>query len=561
MANFVSKYTGAQHDEAVRLTGELNGKVATLSEEKVDKNGVDQVTKDNAEFVQPRPSVNLFNKETMVTLGTWFKWSGGTGAGATVELDSNQWTGAYAAIEIPIYQSGNIAIQMGSGTEQEVKMYSYYFTDENNVATESYGIGVQVAITNGYVLSAPNGAKKLLLALSHYDYNLQAGQELMINYGADVLPWEPYGKRYALDGVDIEDERIAAATSIVGKTSNEVTLMLPEQYALVVGDTFELFYKGIINAVNPDIFDIKITCDKGNAYTKRYVWTPTAEDVGSHVLTAELYGINHNLLHKKSVTLVVKAKASSPAAPLNILCLGDSVTAAGVWPVEFHRRLTASNGTPAGDGMTNINFIGSVASNGVKFEGHGGWSITSYTTSNNGENPFWNAATGQLDFGSYLAKVGASGLDYVYLLIGWNDVAKNREAYLTALNDFIWRMQNEYPSVKVVLLGLQLPARDGLGENYGANGVYADYYGLMQYVFDHEKRNDEMKFRFPMHVSTVSIAGQFDTENNMPTSTRTVNARSTITETYQNNGLHPAEAGYKQIADAVYRDMTHKLQN
>ena len=33
MANFVSKYTGAQHDEAVRLTGELNGKVATLSEE------------------------------------------------------------------------------------------------------------------------------------------------------------------------------------------------------------------------------------------------------------------------------------------------------------------------------------------------------------------------------------------------------------------------------------------------------------------------------------------------------------------------------------------------
>lgn len=33
MANFVSKYTGAQHDEAVRLTGELNGKVAALSEE------------------------------------------------------------------------------------------------------------------------------------------------------------------------------------------------------------------------------------------------------------------------------------------------------------------------------------------------------------------------------------------------------------------------------------------------------------------------------------------------------------------------------------------------
>lgn len=33
MANFVSKYSGAEHDEAVRLTGELNGKVTKLSEE------------------------------------------------------------------------------------------------------------------------------------------------------------------------------------------------------------------------------------------------------------------------------------------------------------------------------------------------------------------------------------------------------------------------------------------------------------------------------------------------------------------------------------------------
>ncbi len=39
MANFVSKYTGAEHDEAVRLTGELNGKVSTLSEEIAELNG------------------------------------------------------------------------------------------------------------------------------------------------------------------------------------------------------------------------------------------------------------------------------------------------------------------------------------------------------------------------------------------------------------------------------------------------------------------------------------------------------------------------------------------
>lgn len=39
MANFVSKYSGAQHDEAVRLTGELDGKVTKLSEEMAKKVG------------------------------------------------------------------------------------------------------------------------------------------------------------------------------------------------------------------------------------------------------------------------------------------------------------------------------------------------------------------------------------------------------------------------------------------------------------------------------------------------------------------------------------------
>lgn len=34
MANFVSKHTGAQIDAAVDKTGELEGKVAALSEEK-----------------------------------------------------------------------------------------------------------------------------------------------------------------------------------------------------------------------------------------------------------------------------------------------------------------------------------------------------------------------------------------------------------------------------------------------------------------------------------------------------------------------------------------------
>jgi hypothetical protein len=63
------------------------------------------------------------------------------------------------------------------------------------------------------------------------------------------------------------------------------------------------------------------------------------------------------------------------------------------------------------------------------------------------------------------------------------------------------------------------------------------------------------------NVSFINIASQFDTEHGMPMGTRKVNVRSDVDETYGTNGLHPANSGYMQIADAVYRDLTYKLVN
>lgn len=533
-------------------------KIGELYEEKIDKNGVDQVTKDNADFIGKAPGANLFNKDTMVTVASWFVFESGTsGEGAKVVLASNQYTGQYAAIEIPITNSGDITIKMGGN----VSLYAYYFVDDNNITTEVYATAIGASIADGYTVTAPDGAKKLLLSLLKYEQQLGYGNELMVNYGAEALEWEAYTERYVLTGVDVDDPRTIAMSSIVGNENNIVYIHMAEEYALVVGDTFELFYKGIISAANPDIFDIRIICDKGNAFTKRYIWTPTDDDIGAHNLTVELYGINHNLLHKKTVKLVVKGKASSPSSPINVLCVGDSLTAQGIWPAEVHRRLTASMGTPAGDGLSNINFVGSMDVDGVGYEGHAGWSITSYTTAKNGENPFWDAGNGKLDFAKYAAGIGASSIDYLYLLIGWNDADKTQDVFKTAMHEFIMRVRLSYPNVKVVLMGLEIPARDGLGENYGAKGAYADYHGLMQFVFNHWKWINDFKGTFTNTVSTLNIAGQFDTEHNMPTATRPVNARNAEIETYQNNGVHPANAGYMQIADAVYRDLTHKLQS
>ena len=62
-----------------------------------------------------------------------------------------------------------------------------------------------------------------------------------------------------------------------------------------------------------------------------------------------------------------------------------------------------------------------------------------------------------------------------------------------------------------------------------------------------DKYNDFVKY--------VDIAGQFDTEYNMPATEKPVNNRNDTTEVVGSNGVHPSVSGYYQIADAVFRSL------
>ena len=56
-------------------------------------------------------------------------------------------------------------------------------------------------------------------------------------------------------------------------------LHVPESYQLVVGDTFELFYRGIILATDPYIYNIDVRCPKGASFRRKFVYTPTEEEI------------------------------------------------------------------------------------------------------------------------------------------------------------------------------------------------------------------------------------------------------------------------------------------
>ena len=56
-------------------------------------------------------------------------------------------------------------------------------------------------------------------------------------------------------------------------------------------------------------------------------------------------------------------------------------------------------------------------------------------------------------------------------------------------------------------------------------------------------------------VKYVDVAGQFDTDYNMPASSKPVNNRSEVTEMIGTDGVHPTETGFYQIADAAFRSL------
>lgn len=162
-------------------------------------------------------------------------------------------------------------------------------------------------------------------------------------------------------------------------------LQLPSFFNLVVGDTFELFYRGILYCVEPSFYDLEFTFsggkNYGKAYRRKFVYTPSEEDVGTLGLTVTLRDNVGAVVEERTVELRIFPKPVSPKEERVILCIGDSLTEPGIWVNELNRRLTGVDGAPAGDALENLRFIGSVERDGLCFEGYGGWTFYSYSNS------------------------------------------------------------------------------------------------------------------------------------------------------------------------------------
>lgn len=159
--------------------------------------------------------------------------------------------------------------------------------------------------------------------------------------------------------------------------SDEIRVILPDKYDLVVGDTFQLFYRGVVEAPNPFCYDILAVCEQGKNFPRYFEFTP--EKPGKHRLIISVYDAAKKLLGSGETILDV-AMPRKPVMNINILCIGDSLTTNGEWPQEAYRRLTSKAGSPKGLGLGNISFVGGCGEGDVRYEGYGGWRWDSYSS-------------------------------------------------------------------------------------------------------------------------------------------------------------------------------------
>ena len=453
----------------------------------------------------------------------------------------------------------------------------------------------------------------------------------IVSRGTDVVPY------IAFNGYkDVINSNVLPSSLNGGDI--EVPISLPDNISAVVGDTLQVFFRGCIKAVNPNNYNIVLQCSKGKQYKRYFEFTPTLDDVGTTIFKINIRNILGKTLSSKSCTLATFAEPSSPSANLNVLCIGDSITANGWWPSEAYRRLTGNGGTPTGKGLTNIAFVGDKVLDGAGYCGHSGWAWQDYVTegrpafrftvgtsvtvnidnvyshngysyrvieiSDNGtilcstssatntplasgtltltsgsgdssvafsasiadsQNPFWDYSNNKMTFQPYINTYCNGSVDVIYVMLGINGIYPWMSSFTTMLayvKTFADTLHAEYPNCKLKLMGAVCPSMELMMPVYGANGGYGDVYGIINTVLNMNEAyqgfaNDSEYSGF---VEYVDVTSQLDSDYNMSPHTKAVNIRNTtVTELYDDNGVHPSKQGSYQISDVVYRNFVKEF--
>lgn len=356
--------------------------------------------------------------------------------------------------------------------------------------------------------------------------------------------------------------------------------MLPPVIYALTGLEANLYFDNASLLLNPASLAVDVTCAQGMQQNERWTWRPKPEETGEFPLGLELRDGGNTVIARASSVVRVSSRKVDPLPdrPVTLLMIGDSLTAASIYPGQV-LALAKEDGLP----LTLIGSRGPGAEEGqplgeVRHEGYGGWTAERFATHYTGKarggpyrecgSPFLYESDPEdanekphLDFARYCAELnGGVGPDFVTILLGCNDtfnateetIEERIDSFRKHTETLLAMIHTASPKTRIGLILPMPPAanQDAFGANYGSGQTRWQYCRNRHRLV--ERMTADFSGRENAGIQLVPAHLSLDPVHGFPAVSVPVHSRTEVTMNRQNNGVHPSAEGYRQIGDAVY---------
>ena len=350
-------------------------------------------------------------------------------------------------------------------------------------------------------------------------------------------------------------------------------LLLPPEIPAVPGRECNIYFDNLI--LSPPLWQasciVDVDCARGQQQVERWTWTPKPEEVGVFPLTVKFTYPDGEVIASAKTSIHVYPADAGKGKAATLLIVGDSLTNASVYPAELLALATGDNNPKLTEIGTNVT---NPATPQMRHEGYGGWAAGTFLTMWGPEtwdaqkrrtrSPFLCEKDGKpvLDFQQYCdANSGGKGPDFITILLGCNDNFGAKDDNLEAsidsfeknMDTLIAEFHRVRPDTRIGIVTLLPPAgtQDAFGNNYGCGQTRWQYRKNQHRVV--ERALARWSGQEAQNVFIIPAFVNLDTMRNYPTTVVPASSRADGAPiTRLCNGVHPAAAGYRQLADSIY---------
>jgi len=368
-------------------------------------------------------------------------------------------------------------------------------------------------------------------------------------------------------GADGSDARATADQ----RSAANVRLLLPDVVYAVPGVEMNVYFDNVTLVLNPANYAFDVTCNKGVQQAERWTYTPSDKDVGSHPFALEVRDQANRVIARATSTVRVVRADAGAGSSASALLIGDSLTHASV----YSRRLLDLCVGPKNSKLTLVgSHVPKPDQPENRHEGYGGWTAKRFATYYTGVartgshkgcgSPFlYKDPQGKvgLDFGRYCKDVNSGRApDFVTIFLGCNDTFAATDATIEErIDDMVVHMDALIGAIRGVApkthIGLLCPVppaatQDAFGANYRCGQTRWQYKRNQHRVI--ERMTKRYGGRENDRIWLIPAFVNLDCLHNFPQQAARWNAHTSDATTRQNNGVHPAPTGYRQIGDTIY---------